>query len=174
MELYKLRKALAAEAKAAGICREWHARILRANSREVLLDLFVRGLDFAISNDFPSDKLAGEFSDLAPHVGVFINQPILDRYITKRLIARDAEGTATFDGFTAGEVYALRGAEVEVIAKANAYVTISVEKGAKVHAIAIDNAKIVIADHGGAFTIDSARPEAYKVITPQNTNRHGN
>lgn len=169
MDFQKLKKALAKEAKAAGICEAWHEKILNANSRDYLLELFIRGVDFATLNDFPSDALADEFKDIAPHFGIFINQPILDRYVTRRVIAREAKGAVTFDGYTAGEVYALRGADVQVTASANAYVAITVENGAKVQACAQDNATILISPHGGAFTATSDRPDGYKVLTSKTT-----
>ena len=162
MDFQKLKKALAKEAKAAGICEAWHEKILNANSRDYLLELFIRGVDFATLNDFPSDALADEFKDIAPHFGIFINQPILDRYVTRRVIAREAKGAVTFDGYTAGEVYALRGADVQVTASANAYVAITVENGAKVQACAQDNATILISPHGAPSRQQATAPTDIK------------
>ena len=54
MELKELKKKLAAEAKEKGICREWYEFILNATSKERLLTLFVKGLDFCVENDYPS------------------------------------------------------------------------------------------------------------------------
>lgn len=173
MDFNTLRKKLAAEAKGAGICREWHTKILRAPNRECLLNLFCLGVDFAAAKDFPSDGLAAEFADIAPRFGIFIKQPVIDRYVTRKLIARQAAGAVTFDGFTAAEVYALRGAELNVTARGNAYVSITAEKGATVRAEAHDKAKIIITNHGGGVTVSGDRPDSYKVLTDK-TDDHGN
>ena len=57
MSFEELKRALAAEAQAKGICSEWYSFILRATSKERLLTLFVKGLDFVFDNDFPSEEL---------------------------------------------------------------------------------------------------------------------
>lgn len=151
MELQQLRKELAAEAKAAGICQEWLEKIKAAPSREYLITLFVKGLDFATLHDFPSDRLAAEFNDIAPHFGIFVNRagtwPATNK---KRVIARDAVVTpATFDGFSVGEVYALHGGRVNVNASGFAMLAITVEDGAHVVVTATDNAQVKIFNHGG-------------------------
>lgn len=164
MELQQLRKELAAEAKAAGICQEWLEKIKAAPSREYLITLFVKGLDFGILHDFPSDRLAAEFDDIAPHYGIFVNRdgtwPATNK---KRVIARDAVVTpATFDGFSVAEVYALHGSGVEVNASGYAIVAITVENGAQVLAKATDNAQVKIFHHGGQIKTSGN----VKVINP--------
>lgn len=164
MELQQLRKELAAEAKAAGICKEWLEKIKTAPSREYLITLFVKGLDFATLHDFPSNRLAAEFDDIAPHYGIFVNRkgawPATNK---KRVIARDAVVTpAIFDGFSVAEVYALHGSGVEVNASGYAIVAVTVEKGGQVVARATDKAQVKIFNHGGQI-------ETYgnvKVINP--------
>lgn len=153
MNLKQLRKALAAEAKKAGICKEWHEKILTAPSREYLLQLFIKGLDFATLHDFPSDKLAAEFNDIAPHFGIFINRegtwPATSK---KHVIARDAIVTATYTGFDVAEVYALHGAGVQVKATGYAIVSVTIEDGGKVVAEATEHAQVKIFHHGGEIT----------------------
>lgn len=164
MELKQLRKELAAEAQAAGICQEWLEKIKAAPSREYLLQLFIKGLDFATRAGFPSNRLATEFDDIAPHYGIFVNRdgtwPTTNK---KRVIARDAIVTpATFDGFSVAEVYALHGSGVEVNASGYAIVAITVEIGAQVVAKATDNAQVKIFNHGGQIKTSGN----VKVINP--------
>lgn len=151
MELKKLRKELAAEARKAGICKEWLEKILTAPSREYLIQLFVKGLDFAILKDFPSDRLAAEFNDIAPHFGIFINREgTWQAASKKRVIARDAiVSPASFTSFDVAEVYALHDAGVEVKASGYAIVSVTVEEGAQVIATATDKAQVKIFQHGG-------------------------
>ena len=151
MNLKQLRKELAAEAKKAGICKEWHKKILTAPSREYLLQLFIKGLDFATLHDFPSDKLAAEFNDIAPHFGIFIKRdgtwPAPNK---KHVVARDAiVMPATYTGFDVAEVYALHGAGVQVKATGYAIVSVTVEEGAQVEAEATEHAQVKIFQHGG-------------------------
>ena len=151
MELKQLRNELGEEARKAGICQEWLEKILTAPSREYLARLFIKGLDFAILHDFPSNRLAAEFDDIAPHFGIFVNRVgTWQATNKKRVIARDAVVTpATFDGFSVGEVYALHGSGVEVKASGYAIVAVTVEDGAQVKATATDKAQVKIFHHGG-------------------------
>ena len=164
MELKQLRKELADEAQKAGICQEWLEKIKAAPSREYLLQLFIKGLDFAILHDFPSDRLAAEFNDIAPHFGIYINRegswPAEGK---KRVIARDAVVMpATFVGFDVAEVYALRGSGVQVKATGYAVVAVTVEDGAQVEAEASEHAQVKIFHHGGQIKTRGA----VKIINP--------
>ena len=151
MELKQLRNELGEEARKAEICQEWLEKILTAPSREYLLRLFIKGLDFSILHDFPSNRLAAEFNDIAPHFGIFVNREgTWQATNKKRVIARDAVVMpATFDGFSVGEVYALHGSGVEVKASGYAIVAVTVEDGAQVKTTATDKAQVKIFHHGG-------------------------
>ncbi len=168
MTFKTLRKSLAAEAEKAGICKEWRRKILTAPSREYLLQLFIKGLDFAILNDFPSDDLAAEFDDIAPAYGVYINRRCAWRADgKKRVIARDAIiAPATFEGFSVGEVYALHGSGVEVHAGGCAVVSVTVQEGARVIIRAADKARVKIFNRGGRIDARKKGEASIKIITP--------
>jgi hypothetical protein len=164
MELKQLRRELTAEAVKAGICEEWREKIANAPSREYLLTLAVKGLDFVILNDFPSLRLAAEFDDIAPHYGLYVNKPIEARN-QKRVIARGAQsrGRAIYNGFQVGEVYAYAGAEVEVIVEDHAYTAITVEAGAKVIVKTAGKATAKIFNHGGSVARDTTGGGTIKI-----------
>lgn len=71
MELQQLKKILAAEAKEKGICKEWYEYILNAPSKERLLMLFVKGLNFCLKNNYQASPLWAEFEGIRQHYGVF-------------------------------------------------------------------------------------------------------
>ena len=88
MEFTKLKQALAAEAKAAGICEQWYYYILRATNKESLIALFNKGLDFCINKRFPSAELRAEFDGVRQHFGVYDSEEF-----TKSCSLRDSCGT---------------------------------------------------------------------------------
>jgi len=96
MELKKLKKALAAEAQAAGICSEWYNFILKATSKERLMALYFKGFDFVEENDFPSEPLRREFDVIRRHYNIYE----AERFSVKnprRLVAyTGAQGSAEF------------------------------------------------------------------------------
>ena len=96
MSFEELKRALAAEAQAKGICSEWYSFILRATSKERLLTLFVKGLDFVFDNDFPSAELRAEFKGLHEHYGVFIDEPFSVADMRRIVAFGTSEGEARF------------------------------------------------------------------------------
>ena len=106
MSFEELKRALAAEAQAKGICSEWYSFILRATSKERLLTLFVKGLDFVFDNDFPSAELRAEFKGLHEHYGVFIDEPFSVADMRRIVAFGTSEGKARFSGFCAAQVWA--------------------------------------------------------------------
>lgn len=106
MELKELKKKLAAEAKEKGICREWYEFILNAPSKERLLTLFVKGLDFCVENDYPSAQLRAEFAGLRQHFGIFMSDHISVKSGKYVIGFGTSEGKAAYSGFDVAQIWA--------------------------------------------------------------------
>ncbi len=163
MELKDLRKALAKEAKAAGICKEWLEKIEHATNREALLALAVKGNDFLLLHDFPSDRLAAEFTDIAPHFGIYINRGV-DAFNPRFIFARGtAAGAISYKGFGVGEVYACKGAILTITAGDYAKVYATLEPGATIQVKATGSARVTISQHGGSMVTEATDGATIKV-----------
>lgn len=150
MTLYELKQRLAAEAKAAGICPEWHDFILKANSKERLITLFVKGQDFCEENNYPSPELRAEFADIRARFGVYCADDEIAAKSLRSVIAFDnATGKAEYSNFDAATVSARGNSEITITAKDNAFVVVSVSGSAKVRVTASDNARVSVILHGG-------------------------
>ncbi len=152
MNLTELKKALASEAKAAGICDEWYRYILTAESKERLLFLYFKGFDFVEENDFPSKPLRREFGDILHHFDIYEDE----RFNTKnprRLVAyTGAEGTACFTGFAISQVWVRSGAKATIEASEHSFITLNVAQGATVHIKATGKSSVIVFNHGGMIT----------------------
>ena len=51
----KLSKELARQAKAKGICAPWHAQLLTLQDKEAMVDMYLKGIDFCLANDYPKN-----------------------------------------------------------------------------------------------------------------------
>lgn len=150
MELYELKQRLAAEAKAAGICSEWHDFILKASSKERLITLFVKGQDFCSENNYPSPELRAEFADIRGKFGVFCANDHIEGKSPRSVIAFDnAAGIVEYANFDAGQVWARDNSEITITVKDNAFVLVSIDGSGKVNVIASDNARVSVILHGG-------------------------
>lgn len=152
MEFKELKKALAAEAKAAGICSEWYDKILTATTKERLIALYFGGFDFVEENDFPSEPLRREFDDIRRHYNVYEAEAFSTKNPRRLVAYTGAHGTAEYSNFAAAQLWARPGAEVHVKASGNAVVTVYVATGAKVDITAIENARVIAFLHGGELT----------------------
>lgn len=150
MELNQLKKALAAEAKAKGICSEWHTFILNATSKERLITLFVKGQDFCEKNNYPSPELRTEFADIRNHFGVFCADDNIAAKSLRSVIAFDkATGKVEYSNFDVGQVSVRSEARISITADANAFVCVSVYDRAEVEITARGSAKVSVILHGG-------------------------
>lgn len=72
-----LSRTLAKEAKKKGICKEWLAALRSLNDREAMVDMYLRGIDFCLRNDYPTNNfIKAHFADIAPRMGVFVDSEI--------------------------------------------------------------------------------------------------
>lgn len=151
MNFKELKKALASEAKAAGICHEWYEYILNAPNKERLMTLYFGGFDFVEANDFPSEPLRREFDDILQHYNVY-EAVRFSAKNPRRLVAyTGAEGTAHFTGFAVAQVWVRQGAQVKVKACDHSYITLDVAKGASAHIQAAGKSSVIVFNHGGTI-----------------------
>ena len=152
MDFKTLKKRLAEEAKAANICAEWYNHILNATSKERLLALYFGGFDFVTENDFPSEPLRREFDDVRKHFHIYENEAFAARNARKLVAYTGTRGKAEYNGFAVAQIWLRQGAEVEVTASGNAYVTLDVAEGADAKIKASGKSKVVVFHHGGTIT----------------------
>ncbi len=151
MNFKELKKALASEAKAAGICEEWYGYILNAPNKERLIALYFGGFDFVEENDFPSEPLRREFDDIRRHYNIYEAERF-NAQNPRRLVAyTGAEGTAHFTGYAVAQVWARQGSQVEIDASDRSCVTLDVAKGATAHIKATDRSSVIVFNYGGTI-----------------------
>ena len=167
MEFQQLKKKLAEEAKVNGICEEWYNYILNAPSKERLLTLFIKGLDFSLRNAF-TDDLWAEFQGIRQHYGVFKNEPIEVKDLRNVVAFGTSEGTAVFTGFHVAQVWARDNAKVRIKASGYAYITVDIADRATVEITASDAARVSVFFHGGNYTGSTTGNARIKVIDKRN------
>ncbi len=144
-----LSKTLAKDAKKKGICKEWHTALKSQTDREAMVEMYLRGIDFCLKNDFPTnDFIQAHFGDIAPRMGVFVNSQITVENKPKCVCLGATFGKVTTNGFNVCEIFAKHDAEINVIAADNAFVMIDVFDNAVVNIHAHDRAKVCVNKYG--------------------------
>ena len=151
MDFKALKKALAAEAKAAGICEEWYNYILNAPTKDRLLALYFGGFDFVQEHSFPSEPLRREFDDIRRRFNVYEGEAFRVTNARRLVAYTEAEGSAIYNGFAVAQLWARRGSKINVHASGDSYVTVDVAEGAEVNITATENARLIVYLHGGVL-----------------------
>ena len=73
----KLSKELARQAKAKGICTPWHNELLNLQNKEAMVEMYLKGIDFCLANDYPkNDFIREHFKGVMEKQGVFLDDDI--------------------------------------------------------------------------------------------------
>lgn len=161
-----LARDLAREAKEKGICSEWHERLLKCRTKQEMLDMYVRGIDFCLSNDYPSNAvIRAHFKGSMEDYGVFLDDKVeLTNY--RRCVALGSTaGTVRVSGFSVCEVFAKHSSRIEIKASGHSFVEVDVFDDAEVRVTASGSAKVHINRYGGGRVFTENQGVAYiKVV----------
>ena len=150
-----LSKTLAKEAKKKGICKEWHTALKSLTDRKAMVEMYLRGIDFCLRNDYPAnDFIKAHFGDIAPRMGVFVDSEISVENSPKCVCLGQTFGKVSTTGFNVCEIFAKHEAEINVVATDNAFVMGDVFDHSVVNIYAHDRAKVCVNQYGNGSHIN--------------------
>lgn len=153
----KLNKELAHTAKKKGICEDWFKDLLNTEDKGKLIQMYIKGIDFCLSNEYPSLSFIREnFVGAMEPYGVFLDEEIKAENSRHVVALGNCNGTANYSGFEAGQVFAKHNSKLTVTAKDSSFVMIDVFDNSEVEVIASDNAKICVNHYGGRVISQSS------------------
>lgn len=143
-------KHLAKAARANGICTPWLNELKTTNDKDALVDMYVRGLDFCLAHDYPSNDFIREhFKGIMEKHGVFLDDAIDLQNQCKCIALGETTGRVVADGYSVVEVWAKHQSSLNIVARDNAFVMVDVYDDAVVNVLASDRAKVCVNRHGG-------------------------
>ena len=143
-------KHLAKAARANGICTPWLNELKTTNDKDALVDMYVRGLDFCLAYDYPSNDFIREhFKGVMEKHGVFLDDAIDLQNQCKCIALGETTGRVVADGYSVVEVWAKHQSSLNIVARDNAFVMVDVYDDAVVNVYASDRAKVCVNRHGG-------------------------
>lgn len=147
-----LSKELARQAKAKGICTPWHKELLTLQDKEAMVEMYLRGIDFCLSNNYPSnDFIRTHFKGVMEKHGVFLDDNIKVENKPKCVCLGATCGRVEVNGFEVCEIFTKHNTELNVIAQDNAFVVIDVFDDSVVSIHASDRAKVCVNHYGGTI-----------------------
>lgn len=113
---------------AKGLCRPWQAKLREGLPLKDLVGLYFRGIDFCISNDYPSlDFLRNEIKGKGEAYGVFVDDEVrgLRNYANVSLNG-GCKALLEYDGFSVSRLYIRNTSEVGVCLSGHAFLTVDI------------------------------------------------
>nr|DAF67755.1 MAG TPA: hypothetical protein [Caudoviricetes sp.] len=122
-----------------GLCRLWRSKLIGDLSVEELAKLYIKGIDFCISEDYPTlDFFREHFKGKCEPFGIFVDDEVTERNMADVVLSGDCKALMEYDGYTVARVYARHNAQGAINVCDHAIVTIDV----------FDNSNLVIAVAG--------------------------
>ncbi len=127
---------------AKGLCRLWQMKLKSGLDVAELSDLYIRGIDFCISEDYPTiDFLRDNFKGKCEPYGIYIDDEVTGANNIKNAVFNgNCKAMLEYDGFSVSNIYARHNTQASVNVSENALVTID----------AFDNSRLVVAVSGNS------------------------
>lgn len=109
-----------------GLCDQWQSKLTKTSGVKRLSDLFFRGIDFCISEDFPTLEFMREnFKGKAEKHGIFIDHEIqYEENFPQMVLNGDCNASLLYDQYNVSQLYIRHNSKVKIAVKDHAILTI--------------------------------------------------
>lgn len=146
----KLNYELAKQAKAHGICENWYLELKNENNIDKMLDMYVKGIDFCLSNDYPSNHfIRKNFKGKMEKHGIHLDETLNIVSEPKVIALGKCTGKIELDSFDVCEIFVKNESNLTIVAKGNSFVMIDLFDNSTIDVHTYDNAKVCINRYGG-------------------------
>lgn len=145
-------KQLKEDGTAKGLCRLWQAKLKDGLSTEDLVKLYTQGIDFCISEDFPTLAfIRDQFKGKCEPYGVYVDDLVEAKDLPDVVLNGDCKCLLAYGGFTVARIYARHTSEGAINVADHAVVTIDAFDNTHLAiAVAGDNAQVYVTLYGNA------------------------
>ena len=141
------------DGKAKGLCRMWQMKLRTGLDYEQLIQLYIKGIDFCISENYPTlDFIREHFKGKCEVYGVFVDDEVTDKVNVPDVVLNgDCKAMLEYDGYSVSRVYARHDSHSAVNVSDNAIVTIDAFDNSYLYvAVAGTDAKVLVNLYGNA------------------------
>lgn len=158
-------KELAKQAKSKGICEDWHKQLKALTDKRAMVDMYIRGIDFCLSNDYPSnDYIKANFRGVMEEKGVFLDDNVSLVNFRRCVALGNTKGSVKATCYKVCEVFAKHESNLNIIVDDNAFVEIDMFDNSVVSVTSSGKAKVHINRYGGTLVIDEREESIIKVV----------
>lgn len=111
-----------------GLCKDWQGKLRSNSSVKHLAKLFIRGIDFCISENYPTlEFMVENFKGKCEPYGIYINDKNVFLINKEDVVLNgDCDAELVYDGFSVSKIYVRHNSKVTVHAQQHSLVTIDV------------------------------------------------
>jgi len=158
-------KELAVEARRKGICQEWHDQLLRTKTVKELAEMYLKGIDFCLLNDYPSnDFIKRHFRGQTELFGIYLDEHISAQNKRKIVALGNCAGRIEVTGYGVSEIFLKHNSKLTVIVSDHAFVMVDIFDNANLRIIASGDAKVCINRYSGLIEAEQLDKAAIKII----------
>lgn len=159
-----INRELARQAKKHGICDSWYKELIEAGDTDKLIDMYLRGIDFCLSNEFPTNEfIKNNFAGKAEEHGIFVDQEITVKN-PRRVVALGAShGTLLLEEYNACELFIKHKSAVELFITGNGWAMVDLFDNARLVIHASGDAKVFVNRYGGEVTYKAGEKSLVKI-----------
>lgn len=165
----KIGDKLARLAKKNGICNEWYEELKTIDNHDLLIEKYLKGIDFCLSNDFPTnDFIRANFAGKMEHHGVFLDSIFRVVNIRKLVALGASQGSIEISDYNTCEIFVKHDSMVDVTVKDKAFVVIDVFDNARVTVNALGSSRVLINKYMGATAEINVSGDAHCKVNEKN------
>lgn len=143
---------LARQAKKKGICKEWYSQLLGVTTLEDLFLMYLEGIDFCLSQNFPSNQfIKDNFSEEdINEFGIFLNQSKFLIDPKKAVFLGACSSSVQVSGYQTTELFVTDTTKLSVLTTGSAFVMIDAFDETIVNLSAVNASRVVVNLYGNA------------------------
>lgn len=161
---------LASMAKKFGICEDWYLELKNEKNTDRILDMYLRGIDFCLANNFPSNEfIRDNFKGKINDKGIYLDSVLIAKDQPKVVILGSCLGRVETKDFDVCEVFIKDNSEIVITASGNSFVMVDVFDNAKLTVYSKENANVCVNLYGGNIIQNAQGKGKIKVIRKNKT-----
>lgn len=170
MDFNKLRNEAIQLAVNNEICKEWLEQLKVAPNVDSMLDMYIKGIDFCFSNEYPSNHfMRRNLKGKMEHKGIFLDETI--SLENNRTVVCLGDSRLNFLGneYLVSEIFLKDRVKARVVAKDCAFITIDIFDNVELEVEAYDDSKVNIHCYKGAKVTFKQQNNSYVKVTHKST-----
>lgn len=155
---------------AKGLCRLWQMKLKPGLGVDSLAELYIRGIDFCIKNDYPTlDFIRTNFKGKCEDYGVYVDDEVVEKNKKDVVLNGDCKAMLEYDGFAVSNIYIRHNSKSSVNVGDHAIVTIDIfDNSYLAIAVAGSDAEVLVNVYGDA-TVETVGGKVKIIRTNKNT-----